>query len=102
MEKPATMVTLICLCIILAVFIVFMVVKAIKNKWIGKLYETLKISIKEAEEKYPSGHGEEKKQYVLNALEEKAEELRIPWRMIFKAISNLINTIISNYNMLAK
>lgn len=102
MEKANIVITITCLCIILLAFIIFFLVKAIKNKWVSKLYETLKTSMKEAEEKYPSGHGDEKKQYVLDALEKKAEELCIPWRMIFRTISNLINTIVSNYNMLAK
>lgn len=102
MDKITVIITLVCLVAILLAFILYFVVKAIKNKWVTKLYETLKISMKEAEEKYDSGHGDDKKKYVLDAMEKKAEELGIPWKMLVSTISKLINTIISNYNMLIK
>lgn len=102
MEKTSSIIMLVCLCVILLAFVVYVLFKAIKNKWIGKLFDTLKTAIKEAETKYPSGHGEDKKKYVLARIEEKCKELNIPVGMIFSAISKLINTIVENYNIIAK
>lgn len=102
MENVSSIVMLICLCVILVAFIGYILFKAIKNKWISKLLDTVKTSIKEAEDKYPSGHGEEKKQYVLAQIEAKCKELNIPVNMIFSAISKLINTIVENYNIIKK
>ena len=102
MEKTSSIIMLVCLCVILLAFVVYVLFKAIKNKWIGKLFDTLKTAIKEAETKYPSGHGEDKKKYVLVRIEEKCKELNIPVGMIFSAISKLINTIVENYNIITK
>jgi len=102
MEKISSIVMLVCLCVILVAFFIYIIFKAIKNKWLNKLSDTLKDSIKEAEAQYPSGHGEDKKKYVLAKIEEKCKELNIPVKMIFTAISTLINNIIANYNIIKK
>lgn len=102
MENVSSIIILVCLCVILVGFVGYILFKAIKNKWIGKLLDTLKTAMKDAEIKYPSGHGDEKKKYVLAQIEAKCKELGIPVKMIFTAISKLINTIIENYNIITK
>lgn len=102
MEKIGSIVMLVCLCVILLAFVVYVVFKAVKNKWLEKLSDTLKMAIREAESQYPSGHGEEKKKYVITKIEEKCKELNIPVKMIATAISTLINNIVANYNIIKK
>ena len=76
--------------------------KAIKNKWIASLLGTIKTAMKEAEEKWPEGHGEEKKQYVLDALKEKCEELSIPYTLLVTVFEKLIASIVEHWNILKK
>lgn len=76
--------------------------KAIKNKWLGSLLSTIKTAMKEAEEKYPEGHGEEKKQMVLDALKEKCEELSIPYTLLVAVFEKLIASIVEHWNILKK
>ena len=59
MEKISSIIMLVCLCVILLAFVVYVIFKAVKNKWLEKLSDTLKTSIREAESQYPSGHGED-------------------------------------------
>ena len=76
--------------------------KAIKNKWIGSLLTTIKTAMKEAEEKWPEGHGEEKKEYVLDILKKKCEELSIPYTILVTIFEKLIATIVEHWNILKK
>lgn len=80
----------------------FYIYKAIKNKWIGELMETIATAMKEAEEKWPEGHGEEKKQYVLDAIKAKCDELSIPYTLLVSVFKKLIDTIVSDWNILKK
>lgn len=92
-------VELIVLSVITLAFIVWFFVKAVKNKWISALTKTIDKAICDAEKKWPEGHGEEKKEDVLKTVEKKCEELNIPYHILYKLISKLINTIIKDYNI---
>lgn len=99
------LITQICL-LIAIIFIVclliYYLIIAIKNGWMKKLTSILNNAIKEAEEKWPQGHGDEKQAYVLNAIETACSELGIPFSLLRKMICKLINTIIEHYNIVAK
>ena len=72
----------------------------VKNKGISKLYDTVAKAIKEAE---ASGKtGAEKKAYVLEKVEEKCQELGIPYKLFYGVIGKLIDTIIKHYNVVKK
>ena len=80
--------------------LIYVIVMAIRGKWIGKLTATLEKAVKEAE---ASGKtGEEKKAYVLEQFKLKCEELGIPYRLISSYASKMIDIIIKNYNIIAK
>lgn len=74
--------------------------QAIKNKWIGQLMETIEAAMKEAEEKWPEGHGDEKREYVLAAVEKKCEELKIPYTLLTSMLTRIISQIVSHWNIL--
>ena len=94
------LVILICLVVVFVLGVVVLLVLAIKNKWISKLYPTVQQAMKEAE---ASGKpGAEKKAYVLAKVQAKCEELKIPYKFIHWAISNLIELIVKYYNALSK
>lgn len=80
----------------------YLVVKAIKNKWISKLTHCIETSIKEAETQWPEGHGSEKLEYVLGKVKAKCEELGIPYMLLYKLIKALVEKIVSHYNVIAK
>ena len=101
-----TILEIIQLCIIgaavLAVF-VYIIVMAIKNKWLQKIMETIKTSIAEAEKKFPeSGSGDKKKQFVIDVVKAKCDELGIPYALLGKLINKLIERIVGNYNIISK
>ena len=75
-------------------------IKIVKNKWLSQLKDTIEKAMKEAEEKWPQGHGEEKKQYVLDALKAKCEELSIPYTLLVTVFGKLIATIVEHWNIL--
>lgn len=91
------------LCIISAsvlFLIVYYVVKAIKNKWVGKLVSSVKEACKVAE---ASGKtGPEKKEMVLKVIEARCGELGIPFKLIYTLICKLIEQIINGYNAIVK
>ena len=90
-------------CLLLIIIMSFLLIMLVKNKWIKSIYETVATSIKEAEEKYKEpGSGKIKMDYVLSAVEVKCNELKIPYTIIKLIVVNLINTIVSNYNIIAK
>lgn len=90
------------LIVITLAVIIFFVIKGIKEGWLKQLLETLRDAIKEAEKLYPDGHGEEKKAFVLKAIEVKCVELKIPFKVIKSLIEKSIETIIYGYNTIAK
>lgn len=82
---------------------IYIIVMGIKDKWFAKLYDTLKIAIKEAEEKFPeAGSGDKKKAYVISKIEEKCNELGIPYALLKKLINIAIDKIIEDYNVVSK
>lgn len=81
------------------VFVIYLV-KAIKNKWLGQLMATLETAMKEAEEKWPEGHGDEKREYVLNAMRKKCEELQIPYGVMASLLTRIIAEIVKHWNIL--
>lgn len=86
---------------IIALFLlVYYGIKAIKNKWVEELTITVNNSIKYAEEHYYEGF--EKKKYVLQEVEAKCQELGIPYALIQKLISKLVDKIVANYNVIKK
>ena len=91
------------LCIISAIvlfLVIFYAIKAIKNKWVGKLVSSVKEACKVAE---ASGKtGSEKKEMVLKAVETKCGELGIPFKLIHTLICKLIEQIINGYNAIVK
>lgn len=96
------LIQLISLGVVALFLIVYLIVAAVKNKWVRQLIQTIEKAISEAEEKFNNGEGELKKEYVLKAVESKAQELGIPYRLLYKLISKLIDKIISDYNVIAK
>lgn len=84
-------------------FAIAILVVGIKNKWFSKIWDTIKIAIKEAEEKYPeSGSGQQKKAYVLDKVEQKCKELGIPYSFLKKLINTTIEKVIKYYNVISK
>lgn len=90
------------LALVILLIVIYIVVMAIKNKWVQKLIETTNKAIGEAEEKFGSGEGDKKKEYVIEAVKAKCKELGIPYELLHKLISKLIDTIIEHYNVIAK
>lgn len=93
---------LICLAVITLGILVLFITKGIKNKWLDKLMDCIKVSIKEAEEKWPSGHGSDKMNYVLEKVKLECDELGIPYLFIYKLVKTLINKIVDGYNIIIK
>lgn len=92
-----------CSCVAVLVILGYIVIKAIKNKWVSKIYAALKEAINEAEKKYPDpGTGELKKKYVMDKLVKTCDELGVPYKLLASTISKLIDSIIANYNVITK
>lgn len=89
--------------IALVATLIYCIVMGVKNKWFSKLWETIKLAIKEAETKFPeSGSGDKKKAYVLEQVEIKCIELGIPYSLLKKLISLAIDKVIDDYNIIKK
>lgn len=93
-------VELVAISIAIVAILVWISVKAVKNKWLAALSETIKKAIKDAETTGKSGA--EKKAYVLQRIEEKCDELGIPFRLVVGLVSRLIDTIVKHYNVIVK
>lgn len=89
-------------CVICLALVVYYLVKIIKNKWVSEILDTIKLAVAEAEAKWPIGHGTEKKEYVLEKVKVKCEELKIPFDLIYKLIVKVINNIVDGYNSIKK
>lgn len=85
--------------VLVVLFVGYYVIKAIKNKWLEKIMHTIEVAMAKAEEQYPQGHGEEKKQLVIEDVKMKCKELDIPYELIAKLISKLIDRIVKDYNL---
>lgn len=73
-----------------------------KNNWTNKLLDTIKSACKEAEELYGAGEGSKKQEYVLKKVEEKCNELSIPYKRAYSLVVKLIKQIIDGYNTIVK
>ena len=81
----------------------YVLINGIKNKWFGKILATIEDAIKEAEKLYPeSGSGDKKKDYVIKKIEDKCNELGIPYALLKTVICKAIDKIVANYNVIAK
>lgn len=94
------LIELIVLGLVALVLIVYYSIKAIKNGWVQKITSTMNEAIKYAEANITGS--KEKKEYVLQKVKEKCEELGIPYTLIESFVSKLINKIIANYNVIKK
>lgn len=94
------------LCVIgvaILAILIYIIVMGIKNKWFSKLWDTIKVSIKEAEEKFPeSGSGDKKKAYVLEKVKAECDELGIPYALLKKLIDLAVDKVIEDYNVISK
>lgn len=92
--------------LILVVFVitVWYVVKAIKNKWLENINETIDKAIREAEDLAKKGELNKglKKQYVLDKIANKCVELGIPYQLLAKLISKVVDNIVKNHNIFIK
>ena len=88
----------IAIAVVVLVILIYLLVMAIKNGWIKKVIQTLNNAIKYAEKNITGNV--EKKNYVMDKVEEKCTELGIPWFLIRKPISKLIDKIIADYNVI--
>lgn len=86
--------------VIIIILAVYYFIKAIKNKWLQKIYNEIKCSIAEAEETGLTGP--EKKQYVLDQIEALCKQEGIPYEFIKKLICKAIDKIVEGYNAIAK
>lgn len=83
--------------------LIYIIVMGIKNKWFSKIWDTIKVSIKEAEKKFPeSGSGDKKKAYVLEKVKAKCNELGVPYALLKKLIDLAIDKVIEDYNVISK
>lgn len=87
---------------VVAAIVGFYLYKIIKNKWLNQILDTIKNAMVEAEERWPQGHGDEKREYVLQAIEEKCKELDIPYGLIVASVTKLIAEIVEHWNFLKK
>lgn len=96
----ASIIELVVILVLATAGVIYFAIKAIKNKWIEKLMDTIKEGVKEAEQSGKSGT--EKKEYVMEKVKAKCVELQIPYQSIYKLVSLLINTIVKYYNFIIK
>ena len=97
-----SIILLVCLCVIAVALATYIAVMIVKNHWVGEIMDTIKEAVHKAEELYPEGHGEEKLKIVLDAVEAKCKDLKIPYNLLVKVITKIIQTIVSNYNIIKK
>lgn len=79
---------------------VFYAIKAIKNKWLSKIYKAIKDGIVEAEKSKLKG--KDKKEYVLKYVQLICDEEGIPFKAIKKLVDKAIEKLIEGYNTIAK
>ena len=94
------LIELVALAIVVIGLTLYYLVLAIKNGWIKKVAKTMNEAIKYAELNISGG--EKKFDYVLAKVEEKCEELGIPFVFIRKLVKKLINKTIEGYNVIKK
>ncbi len=100
MMTTKEIIELIVVALIVVVNVVYYSILAIKNGWVKKILATMNEAIKYAELNISGG--ENKFNYVLTKVEEKCEELGIPFVFIRKLVKKLINKTIEGYNVIKK
>jgi len=100
--KPLTIILIAILALIIIGTICYLILTKVKDKWLNEIYEDLQKAIQEAEDKYQSGEGQQKRVYVLHTIKQKCEELKIPFNVMKSLLNVMINKIIEYYNILAK
>ncbi len=93
------MIYTIAIAVVALVMVIYYIVMAIKNGWIKKITQTLNEAIKYAEANITGGDA--KKRYVLKQVENKCTELGIPYMLITKLVSKVIDNVIKNYNIIS-
>lgn len=95
---------LIIISIIVLFILVYYIVKAIKNHWINEIQGTIDGAIRKAEDLAKAGQLDKllKKEYVLQQVEKRCEELGIPYHLLYKLISKIIDIICKNHNIFVK
>lgn len=83
---------------LVTIVILYFLVLAIKNGWIKKLTQTLNEAIRYADKNIVGPT--EKKKYVMETVANKCTELGIPYFLIEKLISKLIEKIIYHHNII--
>ena len=86
--------------IIIVILSIYYLIKAIKNKWLSKIYKAIKDGVVEAEKSRLKGA--EKKAYVIKYVQLICDEEGIPYSAIKKLIDKAIETIVDGYNTIAK
>lgn len=86
--------------IIVVVLSIYYLIKAIKNKWLSKIYKAIKDGIVDAEKS--NLKGEAKKEYVLKYVQLVCDEEGIPFDAIKKLVDKAIEKLIEGYNTIAK
>ena len=94
------LIELIALALFVLIQVIYYSILAIKNHWVKKILETMNEAIKYAEMNISGG--EKKLEYVLCKVEEKCEELGIPFAFIKKLVKKLVNKTIQDYNVIKK
>lgn len=98
-----SLVEFIAIALVVIVLVIYYIIKAIKNKWVTKITQSINDAIAEAEKKFTeSGQGEEKKKYVLEKVANTCNELGIPFNLIYKLVEKLIDKTIECYNVIVK
>lgn len=92
------------LAIIVLFILIYYIVCAIKNHWIKEIQGTIEGAIRKAEDLAKSGQLDKlmKKDYVLQQVEKRCEELGIPYHLLNKLISRIIDIICKNHNIFVK
>lgn len=94
------LIELIVIAAIIVVMSIYYLVKAIKNHWLSKISDTIIQAMRTAE---ASGKtGPEKKDYVLEQIQQLCVELGIPYAFIKKLIDRFIEKTIKSYNNMTK
>lgn len=88
--------------VMILALVVYSIVKIVKTKCIGKIWEATKKACYEAEQQFGAGEGCKKKAYVLTKISELCEELGIPFEFIRSLLNTLIDKLIEGHNALSK
>lgn len=96
----------IALAVIALVLIVYFLIKIVKGKLVGKIYDQIIEAMKEAEDKFKDLSGKEKseakKKYVLDKVKVTCKDIGVPYDFIAKLISKVIENVVKGYNGMTK